>query len=183
MVCDSAEDLPCCGEGHSHASGGGKKPSDTQPGHTHMVTSTLRSVVLQTEMLTHTLDALKAWFSQHHVTWGCASYFPTLKLGHSPICKHCAEDPSWLHGQAFAARQNSSPLPGQASTMCVCLQARASRLSFADILKRLAALPNTDPIFISKQVSAVYWSSRQAKNPFLLSAQVWLARSAFGTAN
>ena len=33
------------------------------------------------------------------------------------------------------------------------MQARASRLSFADILKRLAALPSTDPIFISKQAS------------------------------
>ncbi len=32
------------------------------------------------------------------------------------------------------------------------VQARASRLSFSDILKRLAALPPTEPIFISKQV-------------------------------
>lgn len=32
------------------------------------------------------------------------------------------------------------------------LQARASRLSFADVLKRLAALPPNDPVFVSKQV-------------------------------
>lgn len=36
------------------------------------------------------------------------------------------------------------------------VQARASRLSFADVLKQLAALPNTDPIFISRQVTAHY---------------------------
>ncbi|KAL3133378.1 hypothetical protein ABBQ38_007248 [Trebouxia sp. C0009 RCD-2024] len=34
-------------------------------------------------------------------------------------------------------------------------EARASRLSFADVLKQLAALPNTDPIFISRQIPAV----------------------------
>ncbi len=36
------------------------------------------------------------------------------------------------------------------------LQARASRLSFSDILKRLAALPPTEPVFISKQVPKNY---------------------------
>ena len=33
------------------------------------------------------------------------------------------------------------------------MQARASRLSFTDILKRLAAVPNDDPVFIGKQAS------------------------------
>lgn len=61
MVCDGAEDLPCCCEGHSHASGGGKEHFKLQPAHAHMVTGTLHSIVLQTEMLTQTHDALKAW--------------------------------------------------------------------------------------------------------------------------
>ncbi|KAL0027901.1 hypothetical protein WJX79_001540 [Trebouxia sp. C0005] len=34
-------------------------------------------------------------------------------------------------------------------------EARASRLSFSDILKRLAALPSTEPIFICKQLASV----------------------------
>lgn len=88
MVCNSAEDLPCCSEGHSHASGGGKKHSDINHAHTHMVTSTLCSVVLQTEMPEHTRDALKAWVltALCHIRLHIAF---SLKLGHSHLQALC----------------------------------------------------------------------------------------------
>ena len=37
----------------------------------------------------------------------------------------------------------------------MCLQARASRLSFNDIVKRLAATEESQPTFISKKVSGL----------------------------
>ena len=47
-----------------------------------------------------------------------------------------------------------------ANRLALALQARASRLSFTDIVRRLAALPKEDSAFVSSKVCSGDWPVR-----------------------
>ena len=89
--------------------------------------------------------------SSRRRVWRSSSYrclparFVTQRLSKQTICAQCeiCRSPV-LSAYSVMARQ------------CSCVQARASKLSFTDVVKRLAAQPDSAPTFIAKQVRALH---------------------------
>ncbi|DBB09374.1 TPA: hypothetical protein ACH3X3_007949 [Trebouxia sp. C0006] len=93
------------------------------------------------------LSQIREWI----VEFSCDMLFISMR---TDVAWYRLSQPATEYGPWFATVLKTCRVAVKVIHMLV-EEARASRLSFSDILKRLTALPPTEPIFISKQLASV----------------------------
>ena len=148
MVCHSAQDLSSGCQGHPPAGGRG------------MIVWSQVCIALWTEDSVISYKMLQqSHLVQHSAVNVVEKHNSMCDQGLTAPCVHLhiavtikRSYPMQLSASALVATGLTMPLFLCQTFLHMTTQARASRLSFSDILKRLAALPSTEPIFICKQV-------------------------------